>query len=287
MLVPSDFDPHVEVVPGSVAARLAVRVRAGVARRARDLVDELEVLGDRVGRRCWSASAVELRVVVVVAVDDQAGLLVLHEALVVDLRGDRPRARRSGAQDEVLGVVGRLVDVAGLRRDRSARRRRRCSVWSRRTTLQPAPRSVPLKSSRNAGRARRRGRGDRDRDVLVGHAAVGVGDGQRGDVGARLPRRCSVGLGCVEVSVVGAGHAEVPRVGERAGPSGSVAVASNATFSGAVPVVGVAVDGDVGRGGGRGALADELEPVDVEQRSACCPGCGTRGTARACRSAGW
>ena len=110
--------------PGSRPPGWRCASAAAVARRARDLVDELELLarsrGGGVGRH-----AVELGVVVVVAVDDDAGLLVLDGALVVELRGDRPGAGRGRPQDDVLGVVGGLVEVAGLRSGCSARRRRR------------------------------------------------------------------------------------------------------------------------------------------------------------------
>ncbi len=64
-------------------------------------------------------------------------------------------------------------------------------------------------------------------------------------------------------------------------PSASVAVPSKATVTGAVPVAGVAVAVTTRRRVVGDAPADEVHPVDVEQRTGCRrPGPGPRSTAR-------
>ena len=121
----------------------AVALRAVASTSWMNSKNSVLVVGRRVGRR-----AVELDVVVVVAVDDDPGLLVLGGPLWLSLAVIVNAPVGAGRSTMFLAVLVGLVEIAGLVGIVTDAVADHVSVASRRRRSSAAPSSLPLKSSR-------------------------------------------------------------------------------------------------------------------------------------------
>ena len=129
----------------------------GLGRPWPTLLGELDDVAGHVGRRA-AALGDQLDVVVVVAVDDQPGLLVLP----VDRRGhlgdQLERTVGQVAEHQVTGGVGGLVEVRAGHRDGERRPRRRSGCRSDARPPRSLPSEVPSNGSRQPTHRRRTAR---------------------------------------------------------------------------------------------------------------------------------